>query len=75
MQGVTLYSDAYSGKFSFNNIDPTGSPATMFVNFNGTLYYIVDFATGRSGQPFCFVPQEGTQTYTGNFTDGDIFFP
>lgn len=74
IQGVTLYSDNYSEQLSFNGLDIPGIPATMYIYINGILRSSIDFASGRVGQPFCYVAQGLTGSYTGTFINGNVNF-
>ena len=70
--GVSFLSENYNDSLSFDNEDPTGTPAEMLIYLNGTLRAYVNFASGRFGQYFCYVVQGQPGLYSGQFTEGVV---
>jgi hypothetical protein len=71
--GVSHLSDTYTDAFNFNGVDPTGTAASMLIYVSGVFRSYVDFATGRLGQPFCYTAQGYANSFTGNFTNGNVY--
>lgn len=70
--GVSFLSENYNDSISFNNEDPTGTPAEMLIYLDGVLRAYVNFASGRFGQYFCYVMQGMPGVYSGQFAEGVV---
>ena len=70
--GVSFLSDLYQDTISFNNADPGGTPSSMLIYFGSNLRSYVDFASGRTGQAFCYKVVGVAELKSGIFTNGAV---